>query len=103
MHRNRFSPERLQKLDLMIKATNASIYSKLANCAINFKTNEKDLKKNKGWSASDWKKHMDHISQIAAPKKVFDPPPVKVRHHSILLSSYSLLLSCPVAVIKCLM
>ncbi|CAG5013858.1 unnamed protein product [Parnassius apollo] len=77
-YKNRFSPERLERLDRMIEAANATMYSKLANCVLDLKKHDnKDVKKKRGWTESEWKKHMDYISQIAAPKKDFRPPPLK--------------------------
>ncbi|VVC97685.1 unnamed protein product [Leptidea sinapis] len=78
MYKHRFSPERIERIDQMIEAANVTIYSKLANCVLDLKKNEtKDVKKKRGWSETDWKKHMDYISQIAGPKKDFRPPPIK--------------------------
>ncbi|XP_045780460.1 uncharacterized protein LOC123877656 [Maniola jurtina] len=78
MYKNKFSQERLERIDRMIEAANATCYSKLANCVIDLKKKDaKDVKKKRGWSESDWKKHMDYISQIAGPKRQFEPPPVK--------------------------
>lgn len=34
MYKNRFSPERLERIDRMIEAANGTLYSKLANCVI---------------------------------------------------------------------
>uniref|UniRef100_A0A2A4K2M0 Uncharacterized protein n=1 Tax=Heliothis virescens TaxID=7102 RepID=A0A2A4K2M0_HELVI len=78
MYKNRFSPERLERLDRMIEAANATLYSKLANCVVDLKKLEsKEVKKKKGWTESEWKKHMEHISVVAAPKREFKPPPVQ--------------------------
>lgn len=80
MYKHKFSPERMERIDRMIEATNATIYSKLANCVMDLKNqNTKDVKKKRGWTESEWKKHMDYISQIAGPKKHFKPPPLKVK------------------------
>ena len=79
MYKHRFSPERLERIDRMIEAANATCYSKLANCVLDLKKQDtKDMKKKRGWTESEWKKHMDYISHIAAPKKDFRPPPLKV-------------------------
>ncbi|CAH2252634.1 uncharacterized protein LOC120634283 [Pararge aegeria] len=78
MYKNKFSQERLERIDRMIEATNVTCYSKLANCVIDLKKQDtKDLKKKRGWTESEWKKHMDYIGQIAGPRKEFRPPPVK--------------------------
>ncbi|XP_035442475.1 uncharacterized protein LOC118270802 [Spodoptera frugiperda] len=78
MYKNRFSQERLEKIDRMIEASNGTVYSKMANCTIDLKKMDaRDLKKKKGWTDTDWKRKMEYISQIAEPKKVFQPPPVK--------------------------
>ncbi|KAJ8715620.1 hypothetical protein PYW07_010102 [Mythimna separata] len=79
LYKNRFSPERLERIERMIESANATMYSKIANCVLDLKKQEgaKDLKKKKGWSESEWKKHMDYISQVARPKKTFLPPPIK--------------------------
>ncbi|XP_049880867.1 uncharacterized protein LOC126377211 [Pectinophora gossypiella] len=77
-YKNKFHPDRLEKLDRMIEASNATMYSKLANCMVDLKKQEpKDAKKKRGWTESEWKKHMDYIGQIAGPRKEFQPPPVK--------------------------
>lgn len=80
MYKHRFSPERIERIDRMIEAANATCYSKLANCVLDLKKqdNTKEVKKKKGWSESEWKKHMDYISQIAGPRRDFKPPPIKV-------------------------
>lgn len=73
-----FSAERLERLDRMIEASNATMYSKLANCVLDLKKQDnKDVKKKRGWSESEWKKHMDYIGQMAAPKRDFKPDPIK--------------------------
>ncbi|XP_034837459.1 uncharacterized protein Theg [Maniola hyperantus] len=78
MYKNKFSQERLEHIDRMIDASNATCYSKLANCVIDLKKKDaKDVKKKRAWSEGDWKKHMDYIGQIAGPKREFKPPPVK--------------------------
>lgn len=78
-YKNRFSSERLERIDRMIEFANATLYSKLANCVIDLKKQDvKDVKKKRGWTESEWKKHMDYIGQVAAPKKEFKPPPIKV-------------------------
>ncbi|XP_059050635.1 uncharacterized protein LOC131845571 [Achroia grisella] len=78
MYKHRFNQERMERIDRMIEAANTTCYSKLANCVLDLKkTDAKDVKKKKGWSESEWKKHMDYISQIAGPKKDFRPPAVK--------------------------
>ncbi|CAH0597717.1 unnamed protein product [Chrysodeixis includens] len=77
-YKNRFSSERLERIDRMIEFANSTLYSKLANCVIDLKKQDaKDLKKKRGWTESEWKKHMDYIGQVAAPKKEFKPPPVQ--------------------------
>lgn len=80
MYKHRFNPERMERIDRMIESANATMYTKLANCVQVLKKPDsaKDAKKKKGWSESEWKKHMDYISNIAAAKKTFDPPPIKV-------------------------
>ncbi|KPJ03176.1 PREDICTED: uncharacterized protein LOC106116370 [Papilio xuthus] len=76
-YKSRFSVERLERLDRMIEAANATCYSKLANCVIDLKKQDtKEVKKKKGWTESEWKKHMDYIGQIAGPKRDFRPPPI---------------------------
>ncbi|CAG9569265.1 unnamed protein product [Danaus chrysippus] len=78
MYKHRFSPERMERIDRMIEAANATCYSKLANCVLDLKKQDtKEVKKKKGWSESEWKKHMDYISQIAGPRRDFKPPPIK--------------------------
>ncbi|KAJ0170815.1 hypothetical protein K1T71_013587 [Dendrolimus kikuchii] len=79
MYKHRFSPERMERIDRMMEASNVTCYSKLANCVMDLKKqqNTKDVKKKRGWTESEWKKHMDYIGQIAGPKKDFKPPPVK--------------------------
>ncbi|PZC70899.1 uncharacterized protein LOC110383052 [Helicoverpa armigera] len=78
MYKYKFSPERLERIDRMIEASNGTLYAKLANCAIDLKKYDvRDLKKKKGWTDTEWKRHMEYISQIAGPKKVFQPPPIK--------------------------
>ncbi|CAH2059373.1 unnamed protein product, partial [Iphiclides podalirius] len=77
MCKSRFSAERIERLDRMIEAANATMYSKLANCVLDLKKQDtKEVKKKKGWTESEWKKHMDYISQIAGPRKDFRPPPL---------------------------
>ncbi|XP_035441898.1 uncharacterized protein LOC118270422 [Spodoptera frugiperda] len=78
-YRNKFDQERLEKLDRMIEASNGTLYSKLAHCTIDLKRQQdaKDFGKKRGWTESEWKKHMDYIGTVAAPKKEFRPPPVK--------------------------
>ncbi|XP_075986499.1 testicular haploid expressed gene [Anticarsia gemmatalis] len=77
-YKTQFSKERLERIDRMIEAANATCYSKLANCVLDLKKQDsKEVKKKKGWSESEWKKHMDYIGQIAGPKKDFKPPPIK--------------------------
>ncbi|XP_026729888.1 uncharacterized protein LOC113495389 [Trichoplusia ni] len=77
-YKNRFSSERLERIDRMIEFANATLYTKLANCVIDLKKQDaKEVKKKRGWTESEWKKHMDYIGQVAAPKKEFKPPPVK--------------------------
>lgn len=89
MYKHRFSPERLERIDRMIEAANATCYSKLANCVLDLKKQDtKDMKKKRGWTESEWKKHMDYIGHIAAPKKDFRPPPLKVCISSFFLSIY---------------
>jgi hypothetical protein len=79
MYKNRFSQERIEKIDRMIEAANGTIYSKLANCVLDLKKQDtKEVKKKRGWTESEWKKHMDYINQIAGPKKDFQTKPVKV-------------------------
>ncbi|XP_053619606.1 uncharacterized protein LOC128680459 [Plodia interpunctella] len=76
--KKQFSQERLERIDRMIELANATCYSKLANCVLDLKKQDtKDVKKKRGWSESEWKKHMDYINQIANPKKSFTPEPVK--------------------------
>ncbi|KAI8423101.1 hypothetical protein MSG28_014184 [Choristoneura fumiferana] len=71
-YKNFFTQERLERIDRMIEAANVTCYSKLANCVLDLKKTEtKDVKKKRGWTESDWKKHMDYISHIAYPKKNF--------------------------------
>ncbi|XP_026498849.1 uncharacterized protein LOC113402752 [Vanessa tameamea] len=78
MYKNRFSAERIERIDRMIEAANATCYSKLANCVLDLKKQDtKDVKKKRGWTESEWKKHMDYISQIAGPKKDFRSTPVR--------------------------
>ncbi|CAG9794779.1 unnamed protein product [Diatraea saccharalis] len=78
MYKHRFDQERLERIDRMIEAANTTCYSKLANCVLDLKKQDtKEVKKKRGWSESEWKKHMDYISQIAGPRKDFRPPPVK--------------------------
>ncbi|KAJ8709711.1 hypothetical protein PYW08_009715 [Mythimna loreyi] len=79
MYKHRFSAERMERIDRMIECANATMYSKIANCVLDLKKQDggKDLKKKRGWSESEWKKHMDYISQVAGPKKTFLPPPIK--------------------------
>ncbi|KAH9643168.1 hypothetical protein HF086_010620 [Spodoptera exigua] len=78
MYKNRFSPDRLERIDRMIEASNATVYAKLANCTVDLKKMDaRDLKKKKGWTDTEWKRKMEYISQIAEPKKVFEPPPIK--------------------------
>lgn len=78
MYKHRFSQDRMEKIDRMIEAANVTCYSKMANCVLDLKKQDtKDVKKKRGWSESEWKKHMDYISQIAGPKKDFRAPPVK--------------------------
>ncbi|XP_037295856.1 uncharacterized protein LOC115450686 isoform X2 [Manduca sexta] len=77
-YKHMFSKNRLERIDHMIEAANATCYSKLANCVIDLKKQDtKEVKKKKGWSESEWKKHMDYISQIAGPKRDFKPPPLR--------------------------
>lgn len=74
-----FTADRLERLDRMIEASNATMYSKLANCVLDLKKQDnKDVKKKRGWSESEWKKHMDYIGQMAAPKRDFKPDAIKV-------------------------
>ncbi|XP_068625587.1 uncharacterized protein Theg [Battus philenor] len=76
-YKNRFTAERLERLDHMIEAANATCYSKLANCVLDLKKQDtKDVKKKRGWTESEWKKHMDYIGQIAGPKRDFRAPPM---------------------------
>ncbi|XP_047036109.1 uncharacterized protein LOC124641896 [Helicoverpa zea] len=78
MYKRQFSQERLERIDRMIEAANGTLYSKLANCVIDLKKMDfRDVKKKKGWTESEWKKHMDYISAVAAPKREFKPPPVQ--------------------------
>ncbi|XP_045506765.1 uncharacterized protein LOC123702948 [Colias croceus] len=78
MYKHRFSQERMEKIDHMIEAANATCYSKLANCVLDLKKQDsKDIKKKRGWTESEWKKHMDYISQIAGPRRDFRPPPIR--------------------------
>lgn len=89
MYKNRFSPERLDRIDRMIEAANATCYSKLANCVLDLKKQDtKDMKKKRGWTESEWKKHMDYISQIAAPKKDFRASPVRVSKNNFRYTQY---------------
>ncbi|XP_061723622.1 uncharacterized protein LOC133529827 [Cydia pomonella] len=72
MYKHMFSADRLERIDRMIEMANSTAYSKLAGCVIDLKTKDKkDPKKKKGWSETEWKKHMDYISQIANPRKDF--------------------------------
>ncbi|XP_041985345.1 uncharacterized protein LOC121737725 [Aricia agestis] len=75
MYKNRFSPERLEKIDRMIEAANATIYTKLANAVIDLKNQGMDDRR-RGWTESDWRKHMEYINLIARPKEPPSPPPV---------------------------
>lgn len=69
----------MERIDRMIEASNATCYAKYANCVLDLKKQEnKDIKKKRGWSESEWKKHMDYIGQIANAKRDFKPLPVKV-------------------------
>lgn len=78
MYKHRFSLERIERIDRMIEAANATCYSKLANCVIDLKKSDtKDVKKKRGWTESEWKKHMDYINQIAGPKADFKAQPVR--------------------------
>lgn len=76
-YKNRFSTERLEHIDRVIEATNGTCYSKLANCAIAIvkKSDTKEVKRKRGWSESEWKKRLESLSALAAPKKDFRPPP----------------------------
>ncbi|CAH0597718.1 unnamed protein product [Chrysodeixis includens] len=76
-YKHKFTPERLERIDRAIEASNATMYSKLADCTIDFKKQGTNFRKKKGWSESEWKRHMEYISQIAMKKKVFAPPPIK--------------------------
>ncbi|XP_063629813.1 uncharacterized protein LOC134801212 [Cydia splendana] len=72
MYKHMFSAERLERIDRMMEMANSTAYSKLAGCVMDLKSKEKkDPKKKKGWSETDWKKHMDYISQISKPRKDF--------------------------------
>lgn len=89
MYKNRFSPERLERIDRMIEAANATCYSKLANCVLDLKKQDtKDMKKKRGWTESEWKKHMDYIGQIAAPKKDFRASPVRVSKNNFWYTQF---------------
>lgn len=83
MYKNRFSEERLERLARMIEAANVTIYSKLANCVIDMKKQE--MKRKRAWTESEWKKHMDYISQIAAPKRDFRPKTISVSFFIFIL------------------
>ncbi|XP_026729887.1 uncharacterized protein LOC113495388 [Trichoplusia ni] len=76
-YKNKFSQERLERVDRTIEASNATIYTKLADCVVDLKKQETNLRRKKGWSDSEWKRHMEYISQIAMKKKVYPPPPIK--------------------------
>ncbi|XP_023940886.1 uncharacterized protein LOC112047850 [Bicyclus anynana] len=77
-YKNKFSEERLERINRMIEATNVTCYAKLANCVLDLKKQDtKDMKKKRGWTESEWKKHMDYIGQIAGPRREFKPPPLK--------------------------
>ncbi|XP_022121013.1 uncharacterized protein LOC110997256 [Pieris rapae] len=81
LYKNRFSQERTERIDRMIEAANATCYSKLANCVLDLKKQDsKEVKKKRGWTESEWKKHMEYISQISGPRKDFRPPPIKRGH-----------------------
>ncbi|XP_063389522.1 uncharacterized protein LOC134675236 [Cydia fagiglandana] len=72
MYKHMFSAERLERIDRMMELANSTAYSKLAGCVMDLKSKDKkDPKKKKGWSETDWKKHMDYISQISKPRKDF--------------------------------
>ncbi|XP_063834553.1 uncharacterized protein LOC135083744 [Ostrinia nubilalis] len=80
MYKHRFSQERMERIDRMIEAANVTCYSKLANCVLDLKKQDtKEVKKKRGWTESEWKKHMDYIGQIAGPRReeIFKPPPIK--------------------------
>lgn len=79
MYKNRFSGDRMERIDRMIEAANVTCYSKLANCVLDLKKQDtKEVKKKKAWSESEWKKHMDYIGQLADPKKDFTSISVRV-------------------------
>ncbi|KAF9800259.1 hypothetical protein SFRURICE_012992 [Spodoptera frugiperda] len=90
-YRNKFDQERLEKLDRMIEASNGTLYSKLAHCTIDLKRQQdaKDFGKKRGWTESEWKKHMDYIGTVAAPKKEFRPPPVKTMLRDVAVSAHA--------------
>lgn len=76
MYKSRFNAERLERIDRMIESSNATCYSKLANCQIAIKKGDtKEVKRKRGWTESDWKKRMDYINTIAGPRRDFRAPP----------------------------
>lgn len=78
-YKSRFSKKRMARIDKLLELSNATCYTKLANCQLDLKSSSSSSKKKKGWSESDWKKHMDLIGPMAIPKAEFEPPPIDVR------------------------
>lgn len=77
MYKRMFSPTRVKRIDKLLLETNATCYSKLANCQLDPKKAAENLKKKKKpWTDSDWKKHMDLIAPLATPRKNVEPPPI---------------------------
>lgn len=77
MYRHVIPPERMERFNKYIEASNGTMYSKLYNIAKDLKaTAEAVNKKKRGWSESEWKKHSDYLSRIAGPKYVPEPDPI---------------------------
>lgn len=77
MYKNKFSEERLERMDKMIEMSNATIYTKLANCTLDLKKQDnKDIRKKKGWTETEKKKHLEYLANIAQPKRDFRPTSV---------------------------
>ncbi|KOB66203.1 Uncharacterized protein OBRU01_21565 [Operophtera brumata] len=70
MYKNQFSLDRMERIDRMMEVTNATCYSKLANCVLDLRKDDtKDTRKKKGWSESEWKKHMEATCNLSQRDK----------------------------------
>ncbi|GBP40174.1 hypothetical protein EVAR_20318_1 [Eumeta japonica] len=78
MYRDRFSAERMDCIFKMLERSNATCYSKYANCVLDLKKKEvRDAKVKKGISANERARRLAYLNEMARPRRDFKPERIK--------------------------